>query len=245
MKDYIVQRRVPGALPQGLARQVGRRCASTSSGDCVEIVPTVLMITLVVFVMMRSVPGDPVVALLGDAYTRGGRRSRPAHAYGLDKPHPRPVRRSGSASSCSGDWGASILSGRPVLTGRLGPPARDARADRAVDGRGARHRGARRHHRRRPPEHLARLRGDDRRDDRRLHSRVLRRRPAPRWSSPSASGACCPAPAGSICPAPARRMVCGVSLWGNAHARPDARHRARHRARGHSHSPAPRRACSR
>ena len=33
------------------------------------IVPTVLMITLVVFVMMRSVPGDPVVALLGDAYT--------------------------------------------------------------------------------------------------------------------------------------------------------------------------------
>ena len=33
------------------------------------IVPTVLMITLVVFVMMRSIPGDPVVALLGDAYT--------------------------------------------------------------------------------------------------------------------------------------------------------------------------------
>ena len=27
------------------------------------------MITLVVFVMMRSIPGDPVVALLGDAYT--------------------------------------------------------------------------------------------------------------------------------------------------------------------------------
>ena len=34
-----------------------------------QIVPTVLMITLVVFVMMRSIPGDPVVALLGDAYT--------------------------------------------------------------------------------------------------------------------------------------------------------------------------------
>src|SRR3989442_880630 len=29
------------------------------------VVPTVLMITLVVFVMMRSVPGDPVVPLLG------------------------------------------------------------------------------------------------------------------------------------------------------------------------------------
>ena len=27
-----------------------------------QIVPTILMITLVVFVMMRSIPGDPVVA---------------------------------------------------------------------------------------------------------------------------------------------------------------------------------------
>ena len=35
----------------------------------IEIVPTILMITFVVFVMMRSIPGDPVVALLGDAYT--------------------------------------------------------------------------------------------------------------------------------------------------------------------------------
>ena len=33
----------------------------------VQIVPTVLMITFVVFVMMRSVPGDPVVSVLGDA----------------------------------------------------------------------------------------------------------------------------------------------------------------------------------
>ena len=50
-----------------------------------EIVPTILMITLVVFVMMRSIPGDPVVALLGDAYTeedaikvRAGLRARQA-----------------------------------------------------------------------------------------------------------------------------------------------------------------------
>lgn len=34
-----------------------------------RIVPTVVMITLVVFVMICSIPGDPVVALLGDAYT--------------------------------------------------------------------------------------------------------------------------------------------------------------------------------
>jgi peptide/nickel transport system permease protein len=78
-----------------------------------HIVPTVLMITLVVFVMMRSVPGDPVVALLGDAYTEEDAVTI-REAYGLDKPVlvqyviwlGKLVR---------GDWGASILSGRPVL----------------------------------------------------------------------------------------------------------------------------------
>src|SRR5437867_11887338 len=77
------------------------------------IVPTVLMITLVVFVMMRSIPGDPVVALLGDAYTEED-AIKVREAYGLDQPVlvqyviwlGKLVR---------GDWGASILSGRPVL----------------------------------------------------------------------------------------------------------------------------------
>jgi peptide/nickel transport system permease protein len=77
------------------------------------IVPTVLMITLVVFVMMRSIPGDPVVALLGDAYTEED-AIKARVAYGLDKPIliqyviwlGRLVQ---------GDWGTSVLSGRPVL----------------------------------------------------------------------------------------------------------------------------------
>ena len=50
-----------------------------------KIVPTVLMITLVVFVMMRSIPGDPVVALLGDAYTEED-AVKVRQAYGLDQP---------------------------------------------------------------------------------------------------------------------------------------------------------------
>ena len=50
-----------------------------------QIVPTVLMITLVVFVMMRSVPGDPVVALLGDAYTEED-AIKARETYGLNKP---------------------------------------------------------------------------------------------------------------------------------------------------------------
>src|SRR5215468_3344300 len=78
-----------------------------------QIVPTVLMITLVVFVMMRSVPGDPVVVLLGDAYTEED-AVKIRETYGLDQPVlvqyaiwlGKLVR---------GDWGVSILSGRPVL----------------------------------------------------------------------------------------------------------------------------------
>jgi peptide/nickel transport system permease protein len=71
------------------------------------------MITFVVFVMMQSIPGDPVVALLGDAYTEED-AERVRAEYGLDKPVlvqyfiwlGRIVR---------GDWGTSILSGRGVL----------------------------------------------------------------------------------------------------------------------------------
>src|SRR5499426_4293076 len=78
-----------------------------------QIVPTVLMITLVVFLMMQSIPGDPVVALLGDAYTEEN-AIKARQEYGLDKPVivqyviwlGKLVR---------GDWGTSILSGRPVL----------------------------------------------------------------------------------------------------------------------------------
>jgi len=79
----------------------------------IEIVPTVLMITLVVFVMMRSVPGDPVVALLGDAYTEED-AAKVRSEYGLDKPILlQYVIWLGKL--VQGDWGTSILSGRPVL----------------------------------------------------------------------------------------------------------------------------------
>src|SRR5678809_657591 len=78
-----------------------------------EIVPTVLMITLVVFVMMRSIPGDPVVALLGDAYTEED-AVRVREGYGLDRPLLVQYL-IWLGKLVQGDWGASILSGRPVL----------------------------------------------------------------------------------------------------------------------------------
>lgn len=78
-----------------------------------QIVPTVLMITLVVFVMMRSIPGDPVVALLGDAYDEDN-AAKLRTAYGLDKPI---IIQYGIwlGKLAQGDWGNSIVTGRPVL----------------------------------------------------------------------------------------------------------------------------------
>lgn len=78
-----------------------------------QIVPTILMITFVVFVMMRSVPGDPVVALLGDAYSEEN-AVKAREAYGLDKPVLVQYM-IWLGKLVQGDWGASILSGRPVL----------------------------------------------------------------------------------------------------------------------------------
>src|SRR6267378_3508626 len=78
-----------------------------------QIIPTILGITFVVFVMMRSIPGDPVVSLLGDAYTEEN-AIKARQDYGLDKPVLlQYVIWLGKLAQ--GDWGASILSGRPVL----------------------------------------------------------------------------------------------------------------------------------
>jgi peptide/nickel transport system permease protein len=79
----------------------------------IGIVPTVLMITFVVFVMMRSVPGDPVVALLGDAYSEED-AVRVRAEYGLSKPLVVQYL-IWVGKLAQGDWGNSILSGRPVL----------------------------------------------------------------------------------------------------------------------------------
>src|SRR5215470_1737979 len=78
-----------------------------------QIIPTVLMITFVVFVMMQSIPGDPVVALLGDAYTEED-AVKVRQAYGFDKPVMVQYF-IWLGKLVQGDWGNSILSGRPVL----------------------------------------------------------------------------------------------------------------------------------
>lgn len=78
-----------------------------------QIIPTVLMITLVVFAMMHAIPGDPIIALLGDAYSQED-AMRLRQAYGLDK--PLVVQYAiWLGKLVRGDWGTSILTSRPVL----------------------------------------------------------------------------------------------------------------------------------
>ena len=79
----------------------------------VQIVPTVLGITFVVFLMMRSIPGDPVVALLGDAYTEED-AVKARETYGLNQPVLLQYL-IWLGKIVQGDWGTSILTGRPVL----------------------------------------------------------------------------------------------------------------------------------
>jgi peptide/nickel transport system permease protein len=78
-----------------------------------QMIPTILMVTLVVFVMMQAIPGDPIITLLGDAYTEEN-AVQLRQSYGLDKPVVvQYVIWLGKL--LQGDWGTSILSGRPIL----------------------------------------------------------------------------------------------------------------------------------
>src|SRR5919106_5042741 len=78
-----------------------------------QVIPTVLMITLVVFAMMQAIPGDPIVALLGDAYDEAD-AIRLRRDYGLDKPIVVQYA-VWLGKLLQGDWGESYLTGRAVL----------------------------------------------------------------------------------------------------------------------------------
>src|SRR5215471_7646779 len=77
------------------------------------LIPMVLAITLLVFAMMRFIPGDPIHLLLGDMYDQR-QADELRHAYGLDKPllvqYVRWLER-----LVQGDWGQSVLTSRPVF----------------------------------------------------------------------------------------------------------------------------------
>ena len=78
-----------------------------------QVIPTVLMITLVVFAMMQAIPGDPLMALLGDAYDEEDAQLL-RQEYGLDKPIISQYL-IWLGKLLQGDWGESFISSRPVL----------------------------------------------------------------------------------------------------------------------------------
>jgi len=77
------------------------------------VIPTVLGITIVVFLAMRLIPGDPIDLLLADDYSEEARQAL-MREYGLDQPmHIQYVK--WIWQMLRGNWGASILTDRPVL----------------------------------------------------------------------------------------------------------------------------------
>ena len=78
-----------------------------------QVIPTVLLITLVVFAMMQAIPGDPLMALLGDAYDEEDAELL-RKEYGLDRPIVSQYL-IWLTKLLQGDWGESFVSGRPVL----------------------------------------------------------------------------------------------------------------------------------
>jgi ABC-type dipeptide/oligopeptide/nickel transport system permease component len=75
--------------------------------------PMLLAVSLVTFIMIHLVPGDPVQILMGQNPT-GGNLQLARHELGLDQPLPlQYLRYVGNA--LHGDLGTSIRSGRPVL----------------------------------------------------------------------------------------------------------------------------------
>ncbi|MBI3326748.1 MAG: ABC transporter permease [Nitrospinae bacterium] len=78
------------------------------------LIPTIIGVTLVVFLMMRYIPGDPVTNMLGENYSEEDARQL-RHELGLDQPLAVQYGK-WLLFLLRGDWGRSMLTNRPVLT---------------------------------------------------------------------------------------------------------------------------------
>ena len=81
-------------------------------------VPTLLIVSFIVFSMVRLDPGSVVAARLGEGYTEEGARVV-REQYDLDR-HFVPAYLSWLGRVLTGDWGESVVSFRPVLN-EMGP----------------------------------------------------------------------------------------------------------------------------
>jgi len=79
-----------------------------------QAVPTLLGVATLVFLLLHLVPGDPVDALLGEMALPADREML-RHALQLDEPLTGQYAHF-LGGVISGDWGKSLVDGRPVLT---------------------------------------------------------------------------------------------------------------------------------
>ncbi len=79
----------------------------------IQLIPTLLMISLLIFTVMRLIPGDPIIGLLGDAYDEEN-AALLRKEYGLDR-HIIIQYLIWLGHIAQGDWGSSMLNGREVL----------------------------------------------------------------------------------------------------------------------------------
>src|SRR5947209_8385716 len=79
------------------------------------LIPMLFGVSLVTFLMIHLVPGDPVVTIMGTAVNGAAGLQQQRHELGLDQPLPvQYLHYLGNA--LHGDLGTSIRSGRPILS---------------------------------------------------------------------------------------------------------------------------------
>src|SRR5450631_2937400 len=79
------------------------------------VLPTFLGITLLVFALIRLLPGDPVEALSGERGMTAERYERLLHEFGLDR--PLPVQYADYVwKALHGDLGISLITHEPVFS---------------------------------------------------------------------------------------------------------------------------------
>jgi ABC-type dipeptide/oligopeptide/nickel transport system permease component len=77
-------------------------------------IPTLLAVLTLVFIIVRIVPGDPAIAILGDQATPAAVTALD-HKLGLDKPLWQQYANF-VGQSLSGDFGHSMITGRPIVS---------------------------------------------------------------------------------------------------------------------------------
>ncbi len=78
------------------------------------VIPVILLVSVIIFVIMRLIPGDPVDVMYGLEGVSEEARAARVRQLGLDQPLPLQYIH-WLGRSVTGDWGVSYVSGQPVF----------------------------------------------------------------------------------------------------------------------------------